>query len=196
MLGIDVVQISRIERLSARFGKRGLERFLCQCEIKLCIRHNGYNHARIAGFWAAKEALSNLPLIEGGSKLIAFLKQRGIRCVCFSGGFMWGVESVSKTLGLDAYFANILHHKDDMLSGEVGGYMMFNDSKGIMLKQLQALMGIDEEKTLCVGDGANDISMFKCAKYSVAFCAKDVLKPYASHILDIKDLSQIIKIIE
>lgn len=58
MLGIDVVQISRIERLSARFGKRGLERFLCQSEIKLCIRHNGYNHARIAGFWAAKEALS------------------------------------------------------------------------------------------------------------------------------------------
>lgn len=144
----------------------------------------------------AKEALSNLPLIEGGSKLIAFLKQRGVRCVCFSGGFMWGVESVSKTLGLDAYFANILHHKDGVLSGEVGGYMMFNDSKGIMLKQLQALMGIDQEKTLCVGDGANDISMFKCAKYSVAFCAKDVLKPYASHVLDIKDLSQIIKIIE
>lgn len=144
----------------------------------------------------AKEALSNLPLINGANKLIAFLKKRGIRCVCFSGGFMWGVESVSKTLGLDAYFANILHHKDDMLSGEVGGYMMFNDSKGVMLKQIQALMGIDEEKTLCVGDGANDISMFQCAKYSVAFCAKDVLKPYASHVLDIKDLSQIIKIIE
>lgn len=58
MLGIDVVRISRLEGLTQRFGTRGLARFLHQDEIALCRRANGYNHARIAGFWAAKEALS------------------------------------------------------------------------------------------------------------------------------------------
>lgn len=144
----------------------------------------------------AKSALSNLPLITGAVELLSFLKSKGISCVCFSGGFMWGVESVASRLGLDAYFANILHHKDGLLTGEVGGYMMFNDSKGIMIKQIQNLMNIDKESTLCVGDGANDISMFLHAKISIAFCAKEILKLYATHIVDIKDLREIIKIIE
>ncbi|HIV49215.1 holo-ACP synthase [uncultured Helicobacter sp.] len=58
MLGIDVVRISRLEDLTQRFGTKGLERFLHQDEIELCQRQNAYNYARIAGFWAAKEALS------------------------------------------------------------------------------------------------------------------------------------------
>ena len=37
---------------------------------------------------------------------------------------------------------------------------------------------MNEEKTLVVGDGANDVSMFKYADNRVAFCAKDILKKY------------------
>lgn len=58
MLGIDVVRISRLEGLVRRFGAKGLGRFLSENEIGLCTRQNGYSYARIAGFWAAKEALS------------------------------------------------------------------------------------------------------------------------------------------
>jgi phosphoserine phosphatase len=72
--------------------------------------------------------------------------------------------------------------------------MMFGNSKGLMLKRLQALLKISENKTLVVGDGANDLSMFKFSKTKVAFCAKDILKKEATNIVDTKDLSLIIDI--
>ena len=70
---------------------------------------------------------------------------------------------------------------------------MFNDSKGQMLKRLQSILDISEENTLTVGDGANDLSMFKYAGKRVAFCAKPILKENANIIIDEKDLSLILK---
>lgn len=89
MVGIDIVQIARIERLIKRFSEHGLRRFLSSSEIALCMRYpedvqtyqnmcnenlqshstssfvtsslfhtDRINVARVAGFWAAKEAFS------------------------------------------------------------------------------------------------------------------------------------------
>ena len=52
-IGIDIVSIPRIERFIQRHGNRGLERFLSQEEISLAKKVS-----TVAGFWAAKEALS------------------------------------------------------------------------------------------------------------------------------------------
>ena len=71
--------------------------------------------------------------------------------------------------------------------------MMFNDSKGNMLLRLQKLLNVDFENTLAVGDGANDLSMFKYAKNKIAFCAKPIVKEHANIIIDDKDLSLILK---
>lgn len=70
--------------------------------------------------------------------------------------------------------------------------MMFNDSKGQMLSRLQNLLNISVEDTLAVGDGANDLSMFKYAGKRVAFCAKPILKEHANIIIEEKDLSKIL----
>ena len=93
--------------------------------------------------------------------------------VCFSGGFRSATGYAKEQLGFDADFSNILHAKEGILTGLVGGDMMFNYSKGDMLTRLQGLMGISEEETMVVGDGANDLSMFKHAGTRVAFCAKE-----------------------
>lgn len=62
MLGIDIVKISRLKSLESKFGLRGLKRFLNDEEVALCLKSKGYgesyNFSRIAGFFAAKEALS------------------------------------------------------------------------------------------------------------------------------------------
>jgi len=87
-----------------------------------------------------------------------------------------------------------LHAKDGVLTGLVGGEMMFSSSKGEMIQRVQKLLNVSKENTLAVGDGANDASMFKYAGVSVAFCAKDVLKKEATDIVDIKDLKEVAKI--
>jgi len=95
-------------------------------------------------------------------------------------------------LKLDGEFSNIFHTKNNILTGKVGGEMMFSDSKGNMLLALQKLLNISYDNTLTVGDGANDLSMFKYAKNRVAFCSKEILKKEANIIIDEKDLRLIL----
>ena len=136
----------------------------------------------------------NLPLIDGAKEAVESLKNQGFRVVCFSGGFRNATEPICANLGIDADFSNYLHEKDGILTGLVGGEMMFSDSKGKMVTRLQNLLGVTKANTLVVGDGANDISMFKHAGVSVAFCAKPILKEAATDIVDVKDLREVAKI--
>ena len=139
------------------------------------------------------EICHNLPLTKGAKETVSELKNRDYKVVCFSGGFKNATEYFANTLGLDAQFSNILHSKNGFLTGLVGGEMMFGTSKGEMLKQLQNLLGINYHDTVVVGDGANDISMFKYAGTRVAFCAKPILKEHANIIIEEKNLENILR---
>jgi len=142
------------------------------------------------------EICHSLPYMNGAKDTIKELKDRGYKVVCFSGGFRNATAYAAEILKLDADFSNILHDEDGILTGKVGGEMMFGYSKGQMLTRLQSLLGIGREDTLVVGDGANDLSMFEHADTRVAFCAKEVLKAEATHIIDEKDLRRVVEIIK
>ncbi len=134
----------------------------------------------------------NLPVMNGAKETINSLKDRGYKVICFSGGFKNATIPFMKKLGLDCEFSNILHTKDGILTGLVGGEMMFNDSKGQMLYRLQRLLDISPANTIAVGDGANDLSMFEYAEKRIAFCAKPVLRKQANIIIEKKDLTFIL----
>ncbi|WP_457744833.1 holo-ACP synthase [Sulfurimonas sp.] len=53
MIGIDIIQTARMDKMMQRFGEKGLKKFLSDEEIKLV---KSYKTA--AGFWATKEAFS------------------------------------------------------------------------------------------------------------------------------------------
>ncbi len=72
MIGIDLVKISRIERMIKRFGRKGLKRFLSDEEV-LHVKHP----RSAAGFWAAKEACSKALGVGIGS-------QCGFHDICIS----------------------------------------------------------------------------------------------------------------
>jgi len=141
------------------------------------------------------ETCKNLPMMHGAKEVITGLKAKGYKVVCFSGGFRFATEPACQALGIDADFANFLHHKDGVLTGKVGGEMMYSDAKGDMILRLQNLLGIDRKNTLVVGDGANDLSMFAHADTRVAFCAKPILRQEATHTVDTKDLTKILDIV-
>ena len=136
-----------------------------------------------------------LPLMNGAEEIIPALKHIGYKVVCFSGGFKNATVPFAQKLGLDAQFSNILHAKDGLLTGQVGGEMMFNTSKGEMLTTLQKLLGVTSQDTLVVGDGANDLSMFKYADKRVSFCGKPILEKEANIVIKNKDLKEILNYI-
>ena len=140
------------------------------------------------------EICNNLPIMNGAKETIQELHKKGYKCVCFSGGFKNATVIFADKLNLDGEFANIFHTKNNILTGKVGGEMMFSNSKGDMLVRLQKLLNVSYDDTLAVGDGANDLSMFKYAKKKAAFCAKEVLKNIFSKVL-IKYLNQVYFII-
>lgn len=137
---------------------------------------------------------SNLPLMQGSFELIDYLKSKNIKVVVFSGGFHEGMTFAREKLGFDAGFANSLHHKDGLLSGLVAGEMMFSSSKGFMLQRLKRILKLETKEVACIGDGANDISMFKESGLKIAFCAKEILRSYANVCIDTKDMKEIIRV--
>ena len=139
------------------------------------------------------EICRNLPLMPGAKETVSELKNRGYRVVCFSGGYKNATVPAKEYLGLDAEFSNILHSKDGLLTGLFGGEMCFSNSKGMMLQTLQSVLKVSPENTIVVGDGANDLSMFKYSSTKIAFCAKDVLKKEADIVIEVKDLTEIFK---
>jgi len=141
------------------------------------------------------EICHNLPIMPGADETIKALKKDGYKVVVFSGGFRNATSYYKDILGYDADFSNFLHSKNGILTGLVGGEMMRSEAKGDMLKRLQDILGISKKDTLVVGDGANDLSMFKYAGKRVAFCAKDVLKKEANIIIEEKNLTKILEFI-
>ena len=68
--------------------------------------------------------------------------------------------------------------------------------KGVFKRNLDLLkkfLNVTPDNTIAIGDGANDLSMFKFAKKRVAFCAKPILKENANIIIDKKDLTLILE---
>lgn len=143
-------------------------------------------------FSKVEHICKNVPLMNGAKETVTGLKKVGFTVICFSGGFKSATSPAGKYLGLDADFSNILHHKNSILTGQVGGEMMFNSSKGEMLTRIQNILRITPKETLAVGDGANDLSMFAFAETKVAFCAKEILKKEATMVINEKDLTKIL----
>lgn len=140
-----------------------------------------------------QQTVQQLPYMPGAKDLIAYLKSKNIFTVVFSGGFYIATHYAQQILGFDISFANKLHHKYGKLTGHVGGEMMFSDSKGIMLQKIKQIMGINQNEVMCIGDGANDISMFEESGLKIAFMAKEILKSKADICIDVKNLNEVKK---
>lgn len=162
-----------------------LDFFESLCERVRLLKGMSYTQALQIG--------KKLPLMNGAYELVEFLHSKKIFVAIFSGGFHEGIDPAMKKLGIKLGFANYLHHKNDILSGLVGGEMMFLSSKGLMLRRLKNFLNIKTEEVMCVGDGANDVSMFEESGFKIAFCAKEILRSKASLCVDKKDLTEIIK---
>ncbi len=144
----------------------------------------------------ATTALDKMPLMPGAKELINFVKSVGYTTAMVSGGFTLSSERVGKLLGIDHVVSNELIVEDGIITGEVVGSLTAQNSKELVLEEIAAQHGIAPEDCIVVGDGANDICIFKRARYAIAFNSKPVLRQHADIVIIEKNLKAVIPVIE
>ncbi len=133
-----------------------------------------------------------LRLNPGAERLVATVKQHGLRTLLVSGGFTFFTERLRDRLGLDACHANVLEVRGGKLTGRVLGDIVDAQGKAAHLAALAADIGAQREQIIAVGDGANDLEMMALAQYSVAYRAKPVVREKAAYALNYSALDAIL----
>lgn len=139
-----------------------------------------------------REVTSKVHLTPGAKELISSVQASGGKIGAVSGGFSQILDPLASELGLDYWLANTLEIQDSKLTGRVTGEIVDAKAKAVALENWSALSGIPIEKTVAIGDGANDILMLQAAGLAIAFRAKEILRPYADVTIEENSLSRVI----
>ncbi|MFM6980855.1 MAG: phosphoserine phosphatase SerB [Micrococcales bacterium] len=128
----------------------------------------------------------------GVSELIKQIHAKGGKAAAVSGGFTKVLTPLAKQLNLDFYRANDLEIVDSKLTGKVEGKIIDKAAKAEALKEWASELKLPLEKTMAVGDGANDLEMMAIAKIGVAFNAKPIVREKADVVIENHDLRDLI----
>lgn len=142
------------------------------------------------------EVAKKIHLTKGARELVETLHAKGYKVGLVSGGFHQTVDRLADDLNIDYVKANTLEVKDGFLTGNVIGDIVTKETKKTKLLEWSELNQVAIEKTIAVGDGANDLLMIQTAGIGIAFCAKAIVKEQAPYSINIPDLGQVLEFIK
>jgi len=143
-----------------------------------------------------EDALSigeNLEIMPGAKILCNALKNAGWKLIAVSGGFTIITDRLKKELLLDKIYSNELVFKDGKLDEVV---ISVTSDKSKAVNEIIREWGIRKEDIVVVVDGANDLKLFEIAGFTVGFCPVDVVKARADAIIEIRDLTLLLNLLE
>jgi len=138
----------------------------------------------------------SIHLSKNAPKFISILQKNDILVGLVSGGFSPIVERLAKHLGISYFSANQIEVKDGFLTGQLVGEIVTGQVKKATLERWRKELGLPKERTIAIGDGANDLLMLKTAGIGIAFCAKDVVKAEVACHVDTRDLLEVLPLID
>ena len=139
---------------------------------------------------------NSIHLSPNAQKFISILQKNGILVGLVSGGFIPIVDRLAKSLGIAHFSANQLEVKDGLLTGKLVGQIISPEVKKETLEKWRAELKLPQERTVAIGDGANDLLMLKSAGLGIAFCAKEVLKKEIPNHVDKRDFLEVLPLID
>ena len=138
----------------------------------------------------------DLHLSKKAAKFIEVLQENQIEVGLVSGGFTTIVERLAKDLGISLFTANQLEIKDDHLTGKLIGPIISREVKEATLVRWAEELEVPFDRTIAIGDGANDLKMLKSAGLGIAFCAKDIVKKEINLQVDERDFGKVLEMID
>ena len=122
-----------------------------------------------------------LQLSMGAEKMLAKLKEHGIKTLLVSGGFVFFTERLKARLGLDFAHANTLKIVNGKLTGKVLGKILDAQGKADFLLHTRDELELGGKQVIAMGDGANDLKMMTQASVSIAYHAQPVVRSQATY---------------
>ena len=143
-----------------------------------------------------EKVFNSIHLTPNAQKFISILQKNGILVGLVSGGFSPIVERLAKSLGITYFSANQLEVKEGFLTGKLVGAIISPEVKQATLEKWRKEFKLPKERTVAIGDGANDLLMLKSAGLGIAFCAKEVLKKEIPNHVDERDFLEVLPLID
>jgi phosphoserine phosphatase len=139
-----------------------------------------------------------LQVNPGAHELIDACKAAGMKVLLVSGGFTFFSDRIRDRLGVDFTRANVLEIRDGLLTGRLvdqpWGDICDGEEKKKMLLATCAQLGLEPQRAIAVGDGANDLPMMSVAGLSVAYHAKSRVRDQAMVVIDSGGLDRLLEI--
>ena len=142
------------------------------------------------------KVFNSIHLSPNAQEFISILQKNGILVGLVSGGFTPIVARLAKSLGIAYFSANQLEDKDGHLTGKLVGQIISPEVKKETLEQWRKELKLSKDRTIVIGDGANDLLMLKSAGLGIAFCAKEVVKKEILNHVDKRDFLEVLPLID
>ena len=142
------------------------------------------------------KVFNSIHLSPNAQEFISILQKNDIQVGLVSGGFTPIVDRLAKSLGIAYFSANQLEIKDNHLTGKLVGQIISPELKKETLEKWREELKLPQERTVAIGDGANDLLMLKSAGLGIAFCAKEVLKKEIPNHVDKRDFLEVLPLID
>jgi phosphoserine phosphatase len=133
-----------------------------------------------------------LQLSPGAQAMLDRFHRAGAQSLLVSGGFTFFTERLKARVGLSHTLSNVLGIEDGRLTGRIAGEIVDADAKANALRSLRA--SLPRGLAVAIGDGANDLPLFREADVSVAWRAKPVVRAQATHAIDYSGLDAVVNL--